>query len=535
LPPRSDFITGLAFAPAGKLLAVYGSAKTVSLIDPATGREVRQLKGHDKAILNAAFSADGKTLATTSEDHTCRLWNVEDGKQKGQMDTNKLQALMLSLSPDGNWIAWWDEEATINVRDLATGKQRASIKAGGAVFILDWRQSAMQFAPDGTLQALYWSRHLFQWHPEKGWKTRDFEPVSGNTAFGRIAPDGKKAVLWDWDHGTALHFFDLETGKERVVANGHLKMVRSVAAQPAGRLIASTSTDGTIRLWDLSTSRETRRWRPQSSWHPVAFFPDGKALAFGDYDGKSLIRVVHLGTNRQLLRLDTERTRALAISADGRRLLAADFTRVEVWDLARGKLLRQLEGIPETELPAVQLSSRGPAFSYTIHSLDISPDGTRAAAAFVRTGSECSVYLWDTASGKVLPGWPGPKQLQPPIAFSPDGKLLAATRRGKGSDCELVLWDVAKGEMIKRFPVADPFCHSVAFSRGGQRLAVGGLYRGVVQVYEVATAKEVVRFQAHEGPVTLTFADDGRTLITGSDDTTILIWDLRSEALRAKQ
>ena len=531
LPEHPDFITGLAFAPDSKLLAIYGSAKTVSLIDPATGKEVRQLTGHDKPILSAAFSADGKTLATTSEDLTCRIWNVADGTQKGEMGTNKLRAPLLALSPNGKWIAWWDEEPKIHVYDIVTGKEQASFKAGGTLFILDWQQSAMRFAPDGTLQALYGSSHFFQWHPEKGLKTRDFAPVSGKTAFGRIAPDGKNAALWDWDNGISLHLFDLETGKERVVVEGHLKRVSTLAAQPAGKLIASTSIDGTIRLWDPSTSRELRRWRPESTWQPIAFTPDGKALAFSDYDGKSFIRVVELDTDKQRYRLDTERTRSLALSGNGKRLLSTDFTRIEVWDVTQGKLLRELEDVPETKLPPLILSEHAPWLTYFVHSLSISPDGIKAAAAFIRTPSECSVYLWDTATGKKSPGWPGTKQFKGPIAFSPDGKVLAAIQQPREREIDLILWDFTKEVIVKRFPIADPSCNCLAFSRDGKLLAVGGYYRSIVQVYEVATGKEIARFQAHEGPVTLTFSDDGTTLLTGSDDSTILVWDLRSQAL----
>jgi WD40 repeat protein len=533
LPEQSDPISGLAFAPDSKLLAVYGSARSISLIDPATGKEVRQLRGHEKAILGAVFSADGKTLATSSEDLTCRIWNVADGKQQSKLETNKLKALMLDLSPDGKWIAWWDEEGKIHVHDVATGKEKTSFDAGtGALFILDWRQSTMRFTPDGTLEALNWSRHFSQWHPEKGWKSRTFEPVWGNTAFGRIAPDGKNTVLWDWDHGTSLHLFDLETGKEKEVAVGHLKMVRTVLAQPGGKLVASTSSDGTIRLWDPANSKELRRWRPECAFQPAVFTPDGKALAFSDYDKKSFIRVVELDTDKQLQRLDTERTYHLAFSGNGKLLLTADFTRIEVWDVTQGKRLRELEDVPETKLPPLILSEHAPWLTYTVNSLNVSPDGTKAAAAFVRSGGECSLYLWDTATGKKIPGWLGNKQFNAPIAFSPDGKVLAAVQQRKQSENDVVLWDFAKEEFVKRFPIADISCNCVAFSRDGKLLAVSGYYKSIVQVYEVATSKEIARFEAHEGPVTLTFSSDGSTLITGGEDSTLLIWDLRSKVLQ---
>jgi WD40 repeat protein len=537
LPEQPDYANGLAFAPDGKLLAVYGYAKTIALINPATGEEVRQLKGHEEKILAAVFSADGKTLATSSEDFTCRIWNVADGTQQSKLDTNKLRALMLDLSPDGKWIALWDEEGKIHVHDIASGKEKTSFDAAdkSALFSLDWRYSAMRFTPDGTLETLYWSRHFSQWHPDKGLKSRTFDPVSGKTAFGRIAPDGKNAVLWDWDHGTALHLFDLETGKEKEAAVGHLKRVHTILAQPGGKLIASTSNDYTIRLWDPSTSKEMRRWRSEDTWHPVAFTPDGKALAFSDYDKKSFIRVVELDTDKQVQRLDTERTRDLAFSGNGKLLLTADFTRIEVWDVPQGKLLRELDDVPETKLPPLKpFGDQGPWFTYTLHSLNISPDGTKGAAAFVRTNTECNLYLWDTATGKTIPGWPGKKQLNAPIAFSPDGKALAAVQERKKSENDVVLWDFAREEIVKRFPIADISCNCVAFSRDGKLLALGGYYKSIVQVYEVATGKEIARFQAHEGPVTLTFSSDGATLITGSEDSTILIWDLRSEALQKK-
>ncbi len=127
------------------------------------------------------------------------------------METNKRQALLVALSRNGKWIAWWDEEPRNHVYDIATGKEVASFKAGEMLFCLYWGHSAMRFMPDGTLLALNAGSHLYRWHPEKGLKTREFDPVASTMSFGRIAPDGKNAVVWDWDHGTALQLFDLET------------------------------------------------------------------------------------------------------------------------------------------------------------------------------------------------------------------------------------------------------------------------------------------------------------------------------------
>jgi WD40 repeat protein len=72
----------------------------------------------------------------------------------------------------------------------------------------------------------------------------------------------------------------------------------------------------------------------------------------------------------------------------------------------------------------------------------------------------------------------------------------------------------------------------MVFSRDGALLAVGGYYTCIVQVFEADTGKEIVRFKPHEESPTLAFSADGSTLLTGSADSTILIWDFRSPALQ---
>src|SRR5262245_61670764 len=133
--------------------------------------------------------------------------------------------------------------------------------------------------------------------------------------------------------------------------------------------------------------------------------------------------------------------------------------------------------------------------------------------------------------GKVLQRW-NPETSIDGLAFSPDGKLLAAIQhRKEEEENDLILWDLAKKKIVKRFPIAAASCTGVVFSRDGKRVALAGYYSHIVQVYEIATGKELVRFKPHRGPAALTFSDDGTKLITGSEDTTILVWDLRSKAL----
>jgi hypothetical protein len=124
------------------------------------------------------------------------------------------------------------------------------------------------------------------------------------------------------------------------------------------------------------------------------------------------------------LRWHTAAVKALAFSADGRRLASADAGGgVRLWDLAGAKGSRPLRG-----------------HTAAVHALAFSPDGTRLAAA----DNEKVVKVWDANTGQLvhtLKGHTGPVYS---VAFSPEGKLLIAA----GSSA-VRFWDADSGKEIR--------------------------------------------------------------------------------------
>ncbi len=277
--------------------------------------------------------------------------------------------------------------------------------------------------------------------------------------------------------------------------------VLSVAVTPDGQYVVSGSHDKTVRLWELATGKEVRRFTGHSDYvNSVAVTPDGKYVVSGSAD--KTVRLWGLATGKEVRRFTGHEdwVRSVAVTPDGQYVVSgSDDETVRLWGLARGKEVRRFTGHEDWVL-----------------SVAVTPDGQ-----YVVSGSvDKTVRVWELATGKEVRRFTGHESLVTSVAVTPDGKYVVS-----GSDDNTVrLWELATGQELRRFTGHAGSVWSVAVTPDG-KYVVSGSGDKTVRLWGLARGKEVRRFPGHEGTVwSVAVTPDGKYVVSGSQDNTVRLW-----------
>lgn len=108
--------------PHGKMVAVVGDDKPVSVMDGESGERIATLHGHEDFSFATGWHCDGRLFATGSQDNTCRVWDVRNMSQSVAVLGARVGAVRsLRFSSCGRFLALAESKDFVHVYDVARG------------------------------------------------------------------------------------------------------------------------------------------------------------------------------------------------------------------------------------------------------------------------------------------------------------------------------------------------------------------------------------------------------------------------------
>jgi WD40 repeat protein len=521
----------LRVSPDGKVLAVSADYGAVNLLDATNGQVLHQLGGKGPPpVYSLAFSPDGKLIVLGP---SLQLWDVDTGRLVRAIE--KAENLFLyasAFSPDGKVHASGGDDFIL-LSDVATGKEIGRLLKMARSWMLD-------FTPDGkTLVSAGSDGKVRIWDLET--KKERFTLDSGCLGGMGMAlsHDGKTVALGT--QSCVIHLWAVDTGKELFTQfQGHGAPIGSLAFTEDGKALVTADYNAQARKWDLASGKQL--WELQRSGFGRVLAPDAnRFVTQGDFE--NTMRVWDFHTGVEVCRMKQSNRgwiRGLEFSRDGKELVSFSWNipdlppdhrdaRLTVWEARTGSQIR------EFSLPGLDLEKLIGVLTH--RPLVLTPDGRTA----IVSDGEGVIRLYDLEDGKHILSLGGHKMYAGAFVLSVDGKTLISG----GLDSTVRVWDLLAGRQVAVLQGHKRAIAALALSPDGRLAAsAGGVPclsdRGVpihpyddvteprrIRLWDVATGKDVAHFEGHQDDVTaLAFSPDGRRLVSGLRDGTVLVWDV---------
>jgi WD40 repeat protein len=192
-------------------------------------------------------------------------------------------------------------------------------------------------------------------------------------------------------------------------------------------------------------------------------------------------------------------------------------TRLAEWTTAlRGGWLRPTR--PTLETPGGPLIRTLEGHTASVSAVAITPDGQRAVSA----SDDCTLRIWDLASGATLRTLEGHTHWVIAVAITPDGQRAVSA----SCDRTLRIWDIASGATLRTLEGHTGSVSAVPITPDGQR-AVSASYDRTLRIWDIASGATLRTLEGHTNWVSaVTITPDGQRAVSASHDRTVRAWDL---------
>ena len=470
---HSRGVNSICFSPDGQILASASGDGTIKLWN-LDGIEQQIFQGHSGWVNSICFSPDGQILASASGDGTIKLWNL-DGMEQQIFQGHSSWVNSVCFSPDGQIIASASTDSTVKLWTLGGIEIQTFQGHKDSV-------NSVCFSPDGQIIAS--------------------ASTDGTIKLWKLNRPLRRLGFHNFFTGVSGELSEMSNGFLLLELKGHSSRVNSVCFSPDSQIIASASTDGTVKLWTLGGIEIQTFQGHKDSVNSICFSPDGQVIASASTD--STVKLWTLGgIEIQTLHGYNDDFRSVCFSSDNQTLaLASANGTLRLWLLSGLQLGNFLE------------------HSGLVYSISFSPDGQIIASA----GYDRKIKL-SKLDGTEVKTFQGHSRSVNSLSFSPNGYTIASA----SDDYTIKLWNLNNTE-VQILQGHTREVNSVSFSPDGQIIASVS-DGGIVKLWNNKT--EISSFRGSKGRAwSICFSPDGQTFVLACADGCLRLWNINGKKLR---
>ncbi len=471
----------VAYSPNRREVSVAGSDGFVHIFDTTNWYEIRHIKVCEGTLHSVVYSQDGSRLAAAGI-KGLRIWQGKDYSEllhiNYQIDVVEKKFLKsIAISPNGRQIAvaFGGINTFMQLLEINNAKELYQI------LLSDWPR-CLEFTPDGQRVAVnvVLAPRIDQSPPE--WGIQVCEADCGEVLFNlgshsepvssiSYSFDGKLIATGSQDGNIRL--WNAETGTQLRTFQGHTDEIMSLVFSPCKSRLASGSADGSVYLWDLSIKQQTiwQRNGDEDRSVSVSFSSDGSCIVTGSH-GYGKIHVWNTKNGMYThshLQQDIGGSTDVYYSPDGQRIIGTNFDSIKIWDARDGCHLLTIT--PKTD-------------AVSIDHIRYFQNSHRIIGAVTTIDYNEEIIIWDAENGNELLGIDLGNESLSGLALSHDEKQIFGVFPKKS----IHMWDADTGNQIAVMKFPEHF-ENIAFFPSGVAFVTGGEYSKNTQIWDRETCQ----------------------------------------------
>lgn len=440
--------------------------------------------GHGSFVSSMAFTSDGNSFISAGIDGQIKIWETASGREIASVNT-KLPMYDMEITGDASTAVIADFYGNITAWDLKTGEQLS---------IPLIKHVPTHLPQLGIAAGL-------------GLNTQVFRPISVSGDNLVVANEGDAmANILKLDKLIGLvTIFDVKTGKKKVSFKQKNGAVSAISFAN-NKKIVTVDVANNINLWDAEKGKEILSFSSGQT-KVLSVSANDKYIATGGAAGS--LKVWDMNTGKNLYTFSGHNNDLVDVSVSGEMLVSTDKNSAKIWDLSNG-----------TEVFDNKVENTSGAITNICNVGKLSADNSMVATSLFGT-----INLYDSKSGIKLRTFEGsfgglignifmPGTTDPAMVFMTRDGIVAKRWRYPNNETTSIDVNVA-GKYVGTHPNLESI---IVFAPGIDK---------TVPIYDIKKEKILCELTGHTAPVyNATYSNDGKRIVTGSQDNTIRIWDV---------